>query len=148
MFDMKTYSLCIVVVFGLLACRSGASNGAPAPLPLTGTVVSSSTYGPDQLGHFIGGATKAERWHAAAGEVASPSPGLLETLDAARVTALLATLDLKQLPNGPLARCPGKERYVFFDAHGNKLGSITFNGCGPRFDSADGKVRGGINANF
>jgi hypothetical protein len=123
------------------ACKKG-----PSEAPVVASATSSSTYGTEQLGHFIGSATRAERWHLAAKEVAPPRPGVLEVLDAAQVQALLATFDLKQIPNGPLARCMGKQRYVFFDAQGNKLGSITFDGCGTRFDSADGKVRGGIKA--
>ncbi len=140
-------SASIVLVTGAsLAASTQSASSSRTDGSESGSPYASSTYGTNELGSFIGSATRAALWYVAAHETAPPRPGVVEVLDEPKVSALLKKLDLRQLPNGSLSKCTGRQWYVFLDRNGVKLGRLTFDGCNPRFDSADGKVMGDIRA--
>lgn len=129
-----TLALAAGAAFG---CRKESRSAIDAP---------PSTYAQGHLGSYLGNATRANLWFARALETAPPRPGVVRELDTKQVKALLGRIDLKQTPNGPVSKCMGDYWYEFFDAQGNRLGRITFDGCAPRFDSTDRNVFGGIKA--
>ncbi|APR82098.1 Hypothetical protein A7982_07447 [Minicystis rosea] len=135
------------ILFGLAACES-SNTARPEPASAVSAAVSaaqvtpSATAGKRTLRDYLAGAVSARVLERQTG---STSIELVptRTLGEAEVKAKLASINLDQVPDGPLVRCPSTTVYELADKDGRALGAIGYCGNAARFDAPDG-TRGGI----
>jgi len=136
----------VAVSFALLALAA-CSNQAPEGKPATATPSPSGSAAdpgpPKPLRTYLQGAAKG-RLRSFPNEGGRPNM-TQKPLNEADVKAFLAQLDLDQLPNGPLVRCPSDKVIQFQDKDGKELGSISWCQGAARFDGPNG-LMGGIKA--
>lgn len=108
---------------------AATANGTPAKL--------------QPLSHYLAGAVKAQVMETGPDAAGKQGMHVTRELGELEVKDRLASIDLAQLPDGPLMRCPTTAQVRFEDKDGRVLG--TFGSCGGawRFDAPDG-TRGGV----
>ena len=162
-------SLMMFAMSGLLAAgcskakddASGAAKPAPAPAPTAPAPTAPAPTAPDPAPTAPAPTAPAPAGkplsvHLASADTATVfavkiQPGGAEktktrSLDATATKAYLAGLDLAQLADGPVAKCPSDTVVEFADASGALVGTLGF--CGDQaasFTGADGTM-GGVRA--
>jgi type IV secretory pathway VirB10-like protein len=160
---MKAFTMLAMISLALLGCSKAkdAAGNQPAPQGATEAAPSAPAAAPqpsappagepeaaapagEPLSHYLGAAVAATVYQVKLGSGAEKTK--LKTLDEAATKAYLASLDLSQRANGPLAKCPSDLVVELADAAGTALGTIGFcQGKAASFSGPDG-TRGGITA--
>jgi hypothetical protein len=166
--QMKIYAMFAVSALLLLGCSKAkdsaatapeapAAQEAPAEAPAAVAPTPTPTPAPSApaeepaapakkpIGDYLGAATKATVYSIKLG-AGGAKKTQTNVLDAAATKAYLASLDLAQLADGPVVRCPDDTLVELADAGGALLGTIGFCKGNASFALPDGTRRGGIRA--
>ncbi|MEZ4402902.1 MAG: hypothetical protein R3B06_22970 [Kofleriaceae bacterium] len=125
---------------------SAPAPSAAAPAAPAEPVAPTAAPTPKPLSHYLASAATAQVFAIKLKPGGGADKTVIKTLDAAATKAYLAGLDLSQLADGPLARCPSDTVVEFADASGAPLGTIGFcQAQAASFSATDGTT-GGIRA--
>jgi pyruvate/2-oxoglutarate dehydrogenase complex dihydrolipoamide acyltransferase (E2) component len=164
-------SICALVGFGCTKAKDGAdpssatqvpAAAAPAPAPApapavaapppstpvaAGTEAASVPAG-KPLAHYLDTAVAATVFEVKLNRGGGSAEKVkVQALDEAATKAYLGRLDLTQLPDGPVAKCPSDKVVELTDGGGKLLASIGFcQGKSASFSGPDGMMIGGIRA--
>lgn len=138
---MQPWTALFAIVCALTPCQSQSPpEHAASAAAATASAPSSKPLQP--LRHYLEKAVRAK-----VSEMQHDHTGRAKMVEAAplgerEVKEELAKLDLDQLPNGPLVKCPSTRVFHFEDKEGRPLGSIGYCEGHARFDAPG--VMGGI----
>ncbi|MFT3771799.1 MAG: hypothetical protein QM820_40840 [Minicystis sp.] len=141
-------TLVSVLSIGSSSVACADKPGTTAPAHTADAVTTAATgQGPgaklQPLKHYLGGAVKAKVTEMGTDASGKPAMNVTRELGEIEVKDRLAAIDLDQLPDGPLMRCPTTAQVRFEDKDGHVLGTLGSCGGAWRFDAPDG-THGGV----
>lgn len=155
-------SICALVGFGCSKAKDGAdpspaatqapAAAAPAAAAPSSPVAAGTEAEPGPaakpLAHYLDTAVAATVFEVKLNPAGGPAEKVkVQAMDEAATKAYLGRLDLTQLPDGPVAKCPSDKVVELTDGGGKLLASIGFcQGKSASFSGPDGMMIGGIRA--
>ncbi|MGA9525521.1 MAG: hypothetical protein WBV82_28940 [Myxococcaceae bacterium] len=124
---------------------SAVLSSAKQPAAMAAPDPSEAAQSKKPLSHYLAQAVRVKVHEMKMNPAGGSRKVLTRTLSEDETRAYLGRIDLNQLADGPLVRCPSTESLDFEDATGTLLGSISFCNEHARFDAPD-KSFGGIKA--
>lgn len=160
---MKVFAMFAASALLLMGCSKAKDNAAtapeapgtpaaaapsptPAPTPAPAPADTEAPSAPKKpIGDYLGAAAKTTVYSVKLG-ASGAEKTQTNVLDEAATKAYLGTLDLTQLADGPLVKCPNDTIVELADAGGALLGTIGLCQGNASFILPDGTPRGGIRA--
>lgn len=142
---MKSFAMIAVSTLLVLGCSKSNDSTAARPETQGTPATAPASTELKQLGLYLGGATKVTVYTIRIGD-SDAKKTQVNVLDEAATKGYLATLDLKQLADGPVVKCPNDMVVEFADASGALLGTIGLCQGNASFTLPDGTRQGGIRA--